>query len=155
MSAVKKDKYRDKYIKNHYIVEYVIDEDNQQVRVYYIDGTSNDYPLTSKILSTIKDNMIHQFYEWKDLVKHIYIFNPIMLLYLSNRFKKQKFYLEHENVFKNKIVKNFLLDKRLTKKEKEILNNSKKETHSYFNLSTVNNYSFSTIKKVHDIVSKK
>jgi len=83
VSAVKKDKYRDKYIKNHYIVEYVIDEDNQQVRVYYIDGTSNDYPLTSKILSTIKDNMIHQFYEWKDLVKHIYIFNPIMLLYLS------------------------------------------------------------------------
>lgn len=150
-----KDKYRNKFIKNHYITEYVIDDDNKKIRVYYIDGSSYDYPLSSKVLSTIKDNMIHQYYEWKDLVKQVYIFNPIMLIYLNDRFKKQKFYLEHENVFKNKSVQKSLTDKRLSKKEIEQLNNSRRETHSYFNLATVDNYNLNTLKKVHKIVTKK
>ena len=150
-----KDKYCKKFIKNHYITEYVIDEDNKKIRVYYIDGSSYDYPLSSKVLTTIKDNMIHQYYEWKDLVKQVYIFNPIMLLYLIDRFKKQKFYLEHENVFKNRSVQKTLTDKRLSKKEIEQLNNSKHKTHSYFNLATVDNYNINTLKKVHMIASKK
>ena len=150
-----KDRFRDRFIKNHYITEYVIDDENKKVRVYYIDGSSNDYPLSSKVLSTIKDNMIHQYYEWKDLVKQVYIFNPIMLLYLTDRFKKQKFYLEHENVFKNRSVRKTLTDKRLSKKEIEQLNNSRRETHSYFNLATVDNYNLNTLKKVHKIVTKK
>lgn len=150
-----KDKYRNKFIKNHYITEYVIDEDNKKIRVYYIDGSSYDYPLSSKVLSTIKDNMIHQYFEWQDLVKQVYIFNPIMLIYLNDRFKKQKFYLEHENVFKNKSVQKSLTDKRLSKKEIEQLNNSRRETQSYFNLATVDNYNLNTLKKVHKIVTKK
>ena len=150
-----KDKYRKKFIKNHYITEYVIDEDNKKIRVYYIDGSSYDYPLSSKVLSTIKDNMIHQYFEWQDLVKQVYIFNPIMLIYLNDRFKKQKFYLEHENVFKNKSVQKSLTDKRLSKKEIEQLNNSRRETQSYFNLATVDNYNLNTLKKVHKIVTKK
>ena len=150
-----KDKYRNKFIKNHYITKYVIDDENKKVIVYYIDGSSYDYPLSSKVLTTIKDNMIHQYYEWKDLVKQVYIFNPIMLLYLIDRFKKQKFYLEHENVFKNRSVQKTLTDKRLSKKEIEQLNNSKHKTHSYFNLATVDNYNINTLKKVHMIASKK
>lgn len=150
-----KDKYRNKFIKNHYITEYIIDDDNKKIRVYYIDGSSYDYPLSSKVLSTIKDNMIHQYFEWKDLVKQVYIFNPIMLIYLNDRFKKQKFYLEHENVFKNRSVRKTLTDKRLSKKEIEQLNNSRRETHSYFNLATVDNYNLNTLKKVHKIVTKK
>ena len=150
-----KDKYRNKFIKNHYITEYIIDDDNKKIRVYYIDGSSYDYPLSSKVLSTIKDNMIHQYFEWQDLVKQVYIFNPIMLIYLNDRFKKQKFYLEHENVFKNKSVQKSLTDKRLSKKEIEQLNNSRRETQSYFNLATVDNYNLNTLKKVHKIVTKK
>ena len=150
-----KDRFRDRFIKNHYITEYVIDDENKKVRVYYIDGSSYDYPLSSKVLTTIKDNMIHQYFEWQDLVKQVYIFNPIMLIYLNDRFKKQKFYLEHENVFKNKSVQKSLTDKRLSKKEIEQLNNSRRETHSYFNLATVDNYNLNTLKKVHKIVTKK
>lgn len=150
-----KDKYRNKFIKNHYITEYIIDDDNKKIRVYYIDGSSYDYPLSSKVLSTIKDNMIHQYFEWQDLVKQVYIFNPIMLIYLNDRFKKQKFYLEHENVFKNKSVQKSLTDKRLSKKEIEQLNNSRRETHSYFNLATVDNYNLNTLKKIHKIVTNK
>ena len=153
MSKRKLSKFDEKYIKSNYITEYRIDDDNKKIHVYYIDGTSYDYPLSSISLSNIKRIMQDQYYEWGDLVKRVYLLNPIMMLYINNRLKKQKYYLEHEGEFNRCNIKQISLDKKITKKEICLMNESKKDTHSYFNLSSACSYKLSTMKKVHNILS--
>lgn len=147
MFALKKDKYRNEYIKSHYIIEYVIDDENKKINVYYIDGSSYDYPLTSKALSNIKKIMKEQYYEWGEMVKRIYLLNPIMLLYLNSRLKKQKYYLEHVNQLNNYHIKKGSL-KGFSKRERELMDESMRYTHSYFNISSVDKYNLSTMKKI-------
>ena len=98
--------------------------------------------------------MMHsQYNEWRDLVRRIYMFNPIKFLYLNIKLKKQKYYLEHENEFNNCSIKKIFLSDNLSNKEISLMKESKKHTHSYFNLSSVIKYKLSTMKKIHKIIS--
>ena len=96
--------------------------------------------------------MHSQYNEWRDLVRRIYMFNPIKFLYLNIKLKKQKFYLEHENEFNNCSIKKIFLSNNLSKKEINLMKKSKKYTHSYFNLYSVKKYKLSTMKKIHKII---
>ena len=148
-------KFDEKYIKNHYITDYIIDDKNKKVRVQYINGEFCYFPLTSKTLSKIKYNMRQQYYEWSELIKKIYILNPIKLIYISMHLKKQKYYIEHENELYNCNIKSDVLKKALTKKEVDVLRKEKKNTHSYFNLSSVKNYKLRTMKRVYRVIEEK
>lgn len=141
------------YIKNHYITEFKIDDISKMIYVYYIDDSVYEYPLTSQSLNNIKRIMKDQYNEWRNIVRRIYMFNPVKSLYLNIHMKKQKYYLEHENDFSNLSVNKKLLDGSLSKKDIDSLRISKKLTHSYFNLSSVTNYKLSTMKKIHKIIS--
>lgn len=153
MNRSKISKFDEKYIINHYIKEFKIDDKNKKIYVYYIDGTKYDYPLTSQSLGNIKKMMHSQYNEWRDLVRRIYMFNPIKFLYLNIKLKKQKYYLEHENEFNNCSIKKIFLSDNLSNKEISLMKESKKYTHSYFNLSSVIKYKLSTMKKIHKIIS--
>ena len=153
MCSKKLSKFDEKYIKSHYITNFEIDNDNKKIKVSYIDGESYLLPLTSGVLSNIKSIMRNQYIEWKDTVKRIYILHPIKLLYLNMVLKKQKFFLEHESEFYYCNVKKDLSLNKLSKKEIDLMNREKKNTHSYFNLSSVKHYKLSTMKKVYNIIS--
>lgn len=155
MSNKELSKFDQKYIKSHYITKFEIDDKNKRIYVYYIDGESYSLPLTSGVLANLKNIMRNQYEEWRDLLKRIYILHPIKLLYLNMFLKKQKYYLEHESEFYNlNIKKEFPLGK-FSKKEMYIMTKEKKNTHSYFNLSSVTRYKLSTMKKVHKLISFK
>ncbi len=143
-----------KYIKNHYIKGYKIDDNSKKIYVYYIDGSSYDFPLTSQSLNNIKGIMKLQYEEWQDLIKRVYLLHPIKLLYITMFLKKQKYYLEHENEFSNLSIRKNSLDEKLSKVDINKLRLSRKLTHSYFNLSSVSNYKLSTMKKIHKIISQ-
>ena len=149
MFGVRKNKYDEKYVKNNYIVEYQIDKENKKIYVYYINGTRYCYPLHSKIVNHLNNLMKFQYNEWQPILKQAYMYNFIKLLYLNMHLKKQKYYLEHENEFNYCDIKKDLVLKELSKNELEKLKKNKKNTHSYFNLSSVGNYKLSTMKKVH------
>ena len=153
MTKRKLSKYDEKYIKNNYVTEFKIDDEKKKIYVYYIDGTSYDYPLTSQVLESVKKMMRDEYNDWRNLVQQVYMFNPVKLIYLNMIIRKQKYYLEHENVFNNCSIKRDSLDSVLSKKEIQLMKISKKLTHSYFNLATVQNYKLSTMKKIHRIIS--
>ena len=154
MIAIKKlSGFDKKYIKNHYITEFRIDDNSKKIYVYYIDGSCFDFPLTSQTLNNIKRIMKEQYVDWRDIVRRIYMFHPVKLLYLNIQIKKQKYYLEHEKEFSNLSIRKNSLDKKLSKSDINNLRVSKKLTHSYFNLSSVSNYELSTMKKIHKIIS--
>ena len=153
MTSSKISKIDKDYIRNHYITEFKIDAKNKKIYVYYIDDSVYDYPLTSQSLNNIKKIMKEQYNEWRNIVRRIYMFNPVKLLYLNIHMKKQKYYLKHENDFSNLSVKKKLLDDKLSKNDIYNLQVYKKLTHSYFNLSSVTNYKLSTMKKIHKIIS--
>ena len=153
MTSSKISKIDKDYIKNHYITEFKIDDISKKIYVYYIDDSVYDYPLTSQSLNNIKRIMKNQYNEWRNIVRRIYMFNPVKLLYLNIHMKKQKYYLEHENDFSNLNIKKNLLYDTLSKEAINNLRISKKLTHSYFNLSSVTNYKLSTMKKIHKIIS--
>lgn len=155
MSSKKLSKFDQEYLKKNYITEFKIDDKNKRIIVYYIDGESYSFPLTSTVLSNIKSNMRSQYDEWKDMIKRVYILHPVKLLYLNMILKKQKFFLEHESEFSNCNIRKDLAIDKLSKKEVDIMNKAKKNTHSYFNLSSVTRYKLSTMKKVHKIISVK
>ena len=43
--------------------------------------------------------MRDEYNDWRNLVQQVYMFNPVKLIYLNMIIRKQKYYLEHENVF--------------------------------------------------------
>ena len=153
MARRKLSKFDEKYVKRNYIINYEIDNDNKKIIVYYINGSSDDYPLSSQGLERIKRNMRNEYDDWSNLVKYIYRYNPIRLLNFNVKFRKQKYYIEHENEFNNCSIKQNFLNKKLSKKELQKMYISKKLTHGYFNLSSVINYKLSTMKKIHRIIS--
>ena len=153
MCSKKLSKFDQEYLKKNYITEFKIDDKNKKVIVYYIDGESYSFPLTARVLSNVKSNMRSQYDEWKDMIKRVYMLHPVKILYLNMALKKQKFFLEHESEFYKCNVKKDLATDKLSKKEVDIMNKAKKNTHSYFNLSAVTRYKLSTMKKVHKIIS--
>ena len=152
MNNRKLSKFDKKYIKSHYIKGFEIDDNNKVIHVYYINGNSCSFPLTSQCLNNIKRIVSLQYEEWDDLIRRVYLFHPIKLLHINMTLKKQKYYLEHENEFLNFSIKNNLLSEKLSKADIHNLRVSKKLTHSYFNLSSVWRYKLRTMKKVHNII---
>ena len=153
MNRRKLSKFDERYIKNHYITNYKIDKENKKIYVYYINGKSYDYPLTSKQLHRIQCLMHDEYNEWKDYLKQIYAHNPIKIIYLNIHLKRQQYYLEHKNVFNSCNKNQGILDKKLSKKDLKIMCASKKNTNSCFNLASATKYRLSTMKKIHKIIS--
>ena len=155
MEKIKKDKYRDNYVKSHYISEYFIDDVNNQIIVYYMNNNVSYYPLNSKNIASLKRSMERQYYEWQDYLKYAFMHNLIKILYLNTFFKKQKYFLEHKNVFENYNIKDLDVNKFLSKSEIQMMKNFKKYNHSYFDLSSVPSYKLSTMKKLVEQKSSK
>ena len=155
MEKIKKDKYRDNYVKSHYISEYFIDDVNNQIIVYYMNNNVSYYPLNSKNIASLKRIMESQYYEWQDYLKYAFMHNLIKILYLNTFFKKQKYFLEHKNAFKDYSVKDLNTSKFLSKGEIQMMKNFKKYNHSFFDLSSVPSYKLSTMKKVVEQKSSK
>ena len=155
MEKIKKDKYRDNYVKSHYISEYFIDDKNNQIIVYYMNNSISHYPLNSKNIASLKRIMESQYYEWQDYLKYAFMHNLIKILYLNTFFKKQKYFLEHKNVFENYNIKDLDVNKFLSESEIRMMKNFKKYNHSYFDLSSVPSYKLSTMKKVVEQKSSK
>ena len=153
MCSKKLSKFDQEYLKKNYITEFKIDDKNKKVIVYYIDGESYSFPLTARVLSNVKSNMRSQYDEWKDMIKRVYMLHPVKILYLNMALKKQKFFLENESELSHCNIKKDLAIDKLSKKEVDIKKKKKKNTHSYFNLSSVTRYKLSTMKKVHSIIS--
>ena len=83
MEKIKKDKYRDNYVKSHYISEYFIDDVNNQIIVYYMNNNVSYYPLNSKNIASLKRSMERQYYEWQDYLKCAFMHNLIKILFLN------------------------------------------------------------------------
>ena len=113
------------------------------------------YPLNSKNIASLKRSMERQYYEWQDYLKYAFMHNLIKILYLNTFFKKQKYFLEHKNVFENYNIKDLDVNKFLSKSEIQMMKNFKKYNHSYFDLSSVPSYKLSTMKKVVEQKSSK
>ena len=155
MEKIRKDKYRDNYVKSHYISEYFIDDDNNQIIVYYMDDTVSYCSLNSKNIASLKEKMEKQYYEWQDYLKCAFMHNLIKILYLNTFLKKQKYFLEHKNIFTNYSIKDLNTSKFLSKAEIRMMKKFKKYNHSYFDLSSVPSYKLSTMKKVVEQKSSK
>ena len=155
MEIIKRNKYKDTYIKSHYINKYLIDDKNNRIIVYYMDGSKLEFPLNSRVISNLNIIMKDQYRDWKDYLKSAFKYNLIKILYLNLYFKKQKYFLDHENIFENYKVKEICNNKTLSKREIKKIKNLKKYTHSYFNLSSVPRYKLSTMKKIVEHKSNK
>ena len=142
--------YEDDYVNKNYIVKYKIDKEKEIIIVYYLNKKKRKFILTKDNLNDIKKNMKHQLKYWSSSIPNITKNNIIKNLVISNRIKKQLFYKEHKSAFDKFDIKKCKLSKKLTKHEIAILEKSSKETNSYFNLSSIGDYSFTTLSKIID-----
>lgn len=120
-----------------------------------MDDTVSHYPLNSKNIASLKKSMERQYYEWQDYLKYAFMHNLIKIIYLNTVLKKQKYFLDHKNVFENYSIKGLNESKFFTKSEIQMMKKFKKYNHSYFDLSSVPRYKLSTMKKVVEQKSSK
>lgn len=140
------------FIKSCYIKRYKIDRTKNSVRIYYLNGKSEEIPYTKSNLNNIKSDMYYQYDNWSKNLAVVFFFNLIKQAKLNNMVKKQNFYMKNEHYLSDLRMNNANIHKYLSKNELFIIEKSKQETDSYFNLSSVNNYSISTLKKVKNAI---
>ena len=142
--------FDDDYVVKNYIVKYKIDRKLKVIVVYYLNNMKRKFQLTKDNIGKIKKNMKHQLEYWSCSIPTILRHSIIKNLVISNRIKKQLFYREHKNAFDKFDYRKYKLSKKLTRFEKIKLKKSTRETNSYFNLSSIGNYSFKTLNKIVD-----
>ena len=145
--------FEDKYVKKNYIVKYKIDKETKKIIVYYLNNEKREFLLTKDNINEIKKNMKHQLKYWSGSIPMVIRHNIVKKLMISNRIKKQLFYKEHKNVFDKFELKKYKLTKKFTKGEIAKFKKSSHETNSYFNLSSIGNYSFNTLNKIVELES--
>ena len=142
--------YEDDYVKKNYIVKYKIIKEEGKIIVYYLNNSKREFSLTKDNINEIKKNMKHQLKYWSSSIPILTKHNIIKNLVLSNRIKKQLFYTEHKSSFDNFDLKKYKVSRGITKAEIAKMKKSSKDTNSYFNLSSIGNYSFKTLSKIVD-----